>query len=186
MINRVVLIGRLTKDVQLRYTQNGVAVASFTIAVNRVHTNQQGEREADFINIIAWRKTAENTANFVKKGSLIGIDGRIQTRSYDGQDGKKVYVTEVLAESVQFLDPKGAGNGNNNNNNNNNGNNNTNNNNYNNNNGGNYSTNNNPNHNTSNNSNNRNYNTNDDPFAKEDPFANSGGPIEVSEDDLPF
>lgn len=109
MINRVVLVGRLTKDPELRYTPNGVAVCTFTLAVNRPFTNQQGERDADFINCVAWRKQAENVANYLKKGSLAGIDGRIQTRSYEGQDGKRVYVTEILAESVQFLDSKGKG-----------------------------------------------------------------------------
>lgn len=108
MMNRVVLVGRLTKDPDLRYTPNGVPVASFTLAVNRTFTNQQGEREADFINCVVWRKPAVNAANFLKKGSLSGIDGRIQTRSYEGQDGKRVYVTEVQAESVQFLEPKNS------------------------------------------------------------------------------
>jgi len=110
MMNRVVLVGRLTKDPDLRYTPSGVAVATFTLAVNRTYTNQQGEREADFINCVIWRKPAENVANFLKKGSLAGVDGRIQTRHYEGQDGKRVYVTEVVAESVQFLEPKGASN----------------------------------------------------------------------------
>lgn len=107
MMNRVILVGRLTKDPELRFTPNGVAVATFTLAVNRSFTNQQGEREADFINCVVWRRPAENVANFLKKGSLAGVDGRVQTRSYEGQDGKRVYVTEVLAESVQFLEPKG-------------------------------------------------------------------------------
>ena len=111
MMNRVVLVGRLTKDPELRYTPNGVAVATFTLAVNRPFSNQQGEREADFINCVVWRKPAENVANFLKKGSLAGVDGRIQTRNYEGQDGKRVYVTEVLAESVQFLEPKGSSGG---------------------------------------------------------------------------
>jgi len=106
MMNRVVLVGRLTKDPDLRYTPNGVPVATFTLAVNRPFKNN-GETEADFINCVVWRKPAENCANFLKKGSLAGVDGRIQTRSYEGQDGKKVYVTEVQAESVQFLEPKG-------------------------------------------------------------------------------
>lgn len=106
MINRVVLVGRLTKDPDLRYTPNGVAVCTFTLAVNRPFTNQQGDRDADFINCVAWRGTAENLANYQKKGNLIGIDGRIQTRSYEGNDGKRRYVTEVIAESVQFLEPK--------------------------------------------------------------------------------
>ncbi|WP_102348080.1 single-stranded DNA-binding protein [Bacillus sp. Marseille-P3661] len=108
MLNRVVLVGRLTKDPELRYTPNGVAVAQFTLAVNRTFTNQQGEREADFINCVVWRKPAENVANFLKKGSLAGVDGRIQTRNFEGQDGKRVYITEVVADSVQFLEPKGA------------------------------------------------------------------------------
>ncbi|WP_210367601.1 single-stranded DNA-binding protein [Bacillus sp. REN3] len=107
MMNRVILVGRLTKDPELRFTPNGVAVATFTLAVNRTFTNQQGEREADFINCVVWRRQAENVANFLKKGSLAGVDGRIQTRNYEGQDGKRVYVTEVLAENVQFLEPKG-------------------------------------------------------------------------------
>lgn len=106
MLNRVVLVGRLTKDPELRYTQSGVAVTNFTLAVNRPFKNQNGESEADFINCVVWRKPAENAANYLKKGSLCGIDGRIQTRNYDGQDGKRVYVTEVVADSVQFLEPK--------------------------------------------------------------------------------
>lgn len=105
-MNRTVLVGRLVKDPELRYTPNGVAVASFVIAVNRTFTNQQGEREVDFINCVVWRKAAENVANYLKKGSLAGVDGRIQTRSYDGQDGKRVFVVEVIAESVQFLDTR--------------------------------------------------------------------------------
>lgn len=111
MINRVVLVGRLTADPELRYTPNGIAVATFRLAVSRPFSNQQGEREADFINCVVWRKPAENVANFLKKGSLAGVDGRIQTRTYDGQDGKRVYVTEVLAESVQFLEPRNASGG---------------------------------------------------------------------------
>ena len=106
-MNRVVLVGRLTRNPDLRYTPNGVAVANFTIAVNRPFKNQQGENEADFINCVIWRKQAENLENYTKKGSQIGVDGRIQTRSYEGQDGKRVFVTEILAESVQFLESKG-------------------------------------------------------------------------------
>lgn len=108
MLNRVVLVGRLTRDPDLRYTPSGVAVANFTVAANRPFRNQQGEQEADFINCVTWRKQAENLANYMKKGSLIGVDGRIQTRSYEGQDGKMVYVTEVLAESIQFLESRGS------------------------------------------------------------------------------
>ncbi|HDI4220710.1 TPA: single-stranded DNA-binding protein [Listeria monocytogenes] len=106
MMNRVILVGRLTKDPDLRYTPAGVAVATFTLAVNRTFTNQQGEREADFINCVVWRKPAENVANFLKKGSMAGVDGRVQTRNYEGNDGKRVYVTEIVAESVQFLESK--------------------------------------------------------------------------------
>ncbi|MFC5775137.1 single-stranded DNA-binding protein [Ectobacillus antri] len=109
MINAVTLVGRLTKDPELRYTQNGVATANFTLAVNRTFSNQQGEREADFINCVVWRKPAENTANYCRKGQLVGVTGRIQTRNYEGQDGKKVYVTEVVADSVQFLEGKKDG-----------------------------------------------------------------------------
>lgn len=110
MLNRVVLVGRLTRDPDLRYTPNGVAVANFNIACNRPFKNQQGEQEADFINCVVWRKVAENLANYMKKGSMIGVDGRVQTRSYEGQDGKMVYVTEVLAENIQFLESRGGSN----------------------------------------------------------------------------
>ncbi|WP_313431697.1 single-stranded DNA-binding protein [Siminovitchia terrae] len=106
MLNRAILVGRLTADPNLRHTPNGVPVANFTLAVNRMFANQQGEREADFINCVIWRKPAENAANYLKKGSMAGVDGRLQTRSYDDQDGKRVYVTEVVADSVQFLDSK--------------------------------------------------------------------------------
>ncbi|MCF3943993.1 single-stranded DNA-binding protein [Oceanobacillus alkalisoli] len=108
MLNRVVLVGRLTRDPDLRYTPNGIAVANFTVAVNRPFSNQQGEREADFINGVVWRRQAENLANFMRKGSLIGVDGRLQTRTYEGQDGKTVFVTEVVADSIQFLESKNA------------------------------------------------------------------------------
>jgi single-strand DNA-binding protein len=172
MMNRVVLVGRLTKDPELRYTPNGVPVATFTLAVNRTFTNQQGEREADFINCVIWRKPAENVANFLKKGSLAGVDGRVQTRSYDGQDGKRIYVTEVLAESVQFLEPRGASGGSAP--------------------GGNAGGfggqreaspygNNNQNQPYRNNNNNQGFTRMD-----EDPFANDGGQIDISDDDLPF
>ncbi|RHW40416.1 single-stranded DNA-binding protein [Neobacillus notoginsengisoli] len=107
MMNRVVLVGRLTKDPELRYTPNGLPVATFTLAVNRNFSNQQGEREADFINCVVWRKAAENVANYLKKGSLAGVDGRIQTRTYE-QDGKRMFFTEVVADSVQFLEPRSS------------------------------------------------------------------------------
>ena len=149
MINRTVLVGRLTRDPELRYTPSGVPVANFTLAVNRTFTNQQGEREADFINIQVWRKPAENVATYLKKGSLCGIDGRIQTRNYEGQDGKRVYVTEVVADSVQFLEPKRDGPPQTN---------------Y-----------------QSSNQGQQNYQQN-----LQDPFANDGQPIDISDDDLPF
>lgn len=102
-MNRVILIGRLTRDPELRYTSSNIATASFSLAVDRNFTNQNGEREADFINIVVWRKQAENCKNYLTKGSQVAIEGRIQTRSYDGQDGQKRYVTEVVADNVQFL-----------------------------------------------------------------------------------
>lgn len=108
MINNLTLVGRLTKDPDLKYTGNGTAVATFTLAVNRNFTNQSGEREADFINCVIWRKSAETLANYAKKGVLIGVTGRIQTRSYDNQQGQKVYVTEVIADNFQLLESKKA------------------------------------------------------------------------------
>jgi len=107
LINRVVLVGRLTRDPELRYTPSGVAVATFSLAVNRTFSNSQGDREADFINIVAWRQLAELCANYLKKGSQAGLEGRLQTRSYDNKEGKRVYVTEVVADNVQFLSPAG-------------------------------------------------------------------------------
>ncbi|QBO35405.1 single-stranded DNA-binding protein [Periweissella cryptocerci] len=106
MINRVVLTGRLTKDVELRYTQSGTAVGSFNLAVNRQFTNNDGEREADFISAVIWRKSAENLANFTHKGSLIGIEGRLQTRNYENQQGTRVYVTEVVVENFSLLESR--------------------------------------------------------------------------------
>lgn len=104
-INRVVLIGRLTRDPELRKTQNGTSVCSFTLAVNR-RQNQDGTQDADFINCVAWNKLADNIQLYQKKGNQLGIEGRINTRSYDNQQGQKVYVTEVVAENVQFLTPR--------------------------------------------------------------------------------
>jgi single-strand DNA-binding protein len=162
MMNRVVLVGRLTKDPDLRYTPNGVAVANFTVAVNRPFSNQQGNREADFINCVVWRKPAENLANYMKKGSLIGVDGRIQTRSFDNQEGNRVFITEVVADSVQFLESRGSSQdrgsqpG--------------------------YQPNQNP-------PQDNNYNKPNDNYNKpnnDDPFANNGQPIDLSDDDLPF
>ena len=104
MLNRVILIGRLTKDLDLRYTPTGVAVATFTLAVDRPFSNQQGEREADFIPIVTWRQLAENCANYLRKGRLVAVEGRIQVRNYENNEGKKVYVTEVVADNVRFLE----------------------------------------------------------------------------------
>lgn len=106
MINNVTLVGRLTKAVDLRYTGSGIAVAQTNLAVERPFTNQNGVRETDFIRIVIWRKAAENLSNFTTKGSLIGVTGRIQTRSYENNSGQKVYVTEVVCENVQYLEPK--------------------------------------------------------------------------------
>ncbi|CWU41358.1 TPA: single-stranded DNA-binding protein [Listeria monocytogenes] len=160
MMNRVVLVGRLTKDPDLRYTPAGVAVATFTLAVNRPFKNGQGEQEADFIQCVVWRKPAENVANFLKKGSLAGVDGRVQTRNYEGNDGKRVYVTEIVAESVQFLEPKqNAVEGSTPNNNQN---------------EANYS------------NNNKNGSYRASSSQNSDSFANEGKPIDISDDDLPF
>lgn len=107
-MNRTVLVGRLTKDPDLRYTSGGTAVASFLLAVNRSFKNQSGEREADFINCIIWRKAAENFANFTHKGSLVGVDGRIQTRNYENKEGNRVYVTEIIVENFDLLESKSS------------------------------------------------------------------------------
>ena len=106
MINRSILVGRLTRDPELKYTTSGAAVATFSLAVNRQFTNQQGEREADFINCVIWRKAAENFCNFTHKGSLVGIDGRVQTRNYENQNQQRVYVTEIVVENFSLLEPK--------------------------------------------------------------------------------
>lgn len=111
MINNVVLTGRLVKDVDLRYTSSGTATGTFTLAVNRQFTNQAGEREADFINCVIWRKAAENFATFTRKGSLVGITGRIQTRNYENKDGQRVFVTEVVADNFTLLEKKGDADG---------------------------------------------------------------------------
>lgn len=106
MINTVALVGRLTRDPEMKYTASGIPVANFNLAVNRQFSNKQGEREADFINCLIWRKAAENFCNFTHKGSLVGIAGRIQTRTYTNQKDEKVYVTEVVVENFSLLDPK--------------------------------------------------------------------------------
>lgn len=169
VINRVVLVGRLTKDPEMKYTQSGIAVTRFTLAVNRTFTNQQGEREADFINCVAWRKQAENVANFLKKGSLTGVDGRIQTSSFDGQDGKRVFMTEVVADSVQFLEPRNANQNRNEFSNQ----------------GQNYNT---GQQNTQSNYQNQQPQPNQQNYTNttNNPFASNDGPIEITDDDLPF
>ena len=111
MLNRAILIGRLTKDPELKYTPNGTAVATFTLAVNRFRSNAQGEQEADFVPIVVWQKQAENCANYLGKGSLAAVDGRIQVRSFEGKDGNRRWVTEIVADNVRFLDKKGDGRG---------------------------------------------------------------------------
>lgn len=106
MINNVVMTGRLTKDVDLRYTSSGTAVGTFNLAVERAFKTQQGEKETDFIQCQIWRKAAENFANFTRKGSLVGIEGRIQTRNYENQQGQRVYVTEVIVEKFTLLESR--------------------------------------------------------------------------------
>lgn len=106
MINRVVLVGRITKDPELKSTQSNINVVNFTLAVNRQFTDQSGERQADFVQCVVWRKQAENLARYIKKGALLGVDGRIQTRTYEAETGTR-YITEVVCDSVQFLESKG-------------------------------------------------------------------------------
>lgn len=107
-MNKVILIGRLTRDPELRYTSSNIPVATFSLAVDRTFSNQNGERETDFINIVVWRKQAENCKNYINQGSQVAVEGRIQTRNYEDQNGQKRYVTEVVADNVQFLDTKAA------------------------------------------------------------------------------
>lgn len=109
MINRAVLTGRLTRDPELRYTTSGTAVVSFTLAVDRQFRNQNGDRDADFVNCVIWRKSAENFSNFTHKGSLVGVEGRIQTRNYENQQGNRVYVTEVVVDNFALLEPRQNG-----------------------------------------------------------------------------
>ena len=108
MLNRVILIGRLTRDPELRYVPSGQPVASFTLAVDRPFTNQAGERETDFIDIVAWRKLADQVSQHLSKGRLVAVEGRLQIRSYETQDGQKRKVAEIVADAVRFLDRKGG------------------------------------------------------------------------------
>lgn len=159
MINNVVLVGRLTKDADLKFTGNGSAVASFTLAVNRSYKKENEEQKADFINCVVWRKTAEALANHTSKGSLIGVEGRIQTRSYDNQQGQKVYVTEVVVEEVTFLESKKTGAQSN----------------------GDYQQTNTQQYNS-----NQSSNQNSKQYSNNDPFDKSGTPVDIEDDDLPF
>jgi single-strand DNA-binding protein len=168
-LNRIILIGRLTRDPELRYTPAGVAVTQFTLAVDRNFTGQNGEREADFIPVVTWRQLAETCANYLRKGRLAAVEGRIQVRNYENNEGKRVYVTEVIADNVRFLEssqnreggnapsggstpeePAFGGGGN----------------------GGNSAR-----------GNNNNFSRNNN---NQDPFSGDGKPIDISDDDLPF
>lgn len=170
MINNVVMTGRLTKDVDLRYTSSGTAVGTFNLAVERSFKTQQGEKETDFIQCQIWRKAAENFANFTRKGSLVGIEGRIQTRNYENQQGQRVYVTEVIVEKFTLLEPRDTteqrprsqtNNG--------------------------YQGNNNYQSNQKNTYNNQSQNNFSDFRSNNtDPFLSSGQSIDISDDDLPF
>ena len=174
-MNKAILIGRLTRDPELRYTSSNRAVCQFTIAIDRPFTNQStGQREADFINVVVWDKSAENVGKYVTKGRLIAVEGRIQTRSYDNNEGRKVYVTEVVASNVQFLESKNASQSN----------------------AGGFSSMPEPpvtseptpydfaDNNTSSNSNQSNRQTMN--IEEDDPFASFGESIEISDNDLPF
>ena len=163
MINRTVLVGRLTRDPELKHTANDAAVMSFTVAVNRQFTNSQGEREADFINCVIWRKAAENFAKFTSKGSLVGIDGHIQTRNYENQQGQRVYVTEVVVDNFSLLESRKDNSNDNTNDNSNKA----------------------PSYNQSKNSSNSNSSSNSRTNIR-DPFADNSKPIDISDDDLPF
>lgn len=160
-MNKVFLIGRLTRDPELRYTGNNTAVASFSLAVQRNFANQQGEREADFFNIVVWRKQAENVKNYLTQGSQVAIEGRLQTRNYDDANGQKRYVTEVVADNVEFIGSRNSsGNSNNMNN-------------------------------SANNAGPTPYDFGDTPEPKgtdveSNPFADFGSSIEISDDELPF
>ncbi|MFF2889209.1 single-stranded DNA-binding protein [Paenibacillus sp. NPDC057967] len=174
MLNRVILIGRLTRDPELRYTPAGVAVTQFTLAVDRPFTSGQGEREADFIPVVTWRQLAETCANYLRKGRLTAVEGRIQVRNYENNEGKRVYVTEVIADNVRFLESSreggapreesGGGNSG--------GGGNT---------GGYSGGGNNSSYSGGNSGNRSNQSRNDN-----DPFKDDGRPIDISEDDLPF
>lgn len=148
MINRFVGVGRLTKDPEFRTTPSGISIANFTLACNRPFKNKNGEQEADFINVVTFRKQAENVNNHLNKGNLAGVDGRIQSRTYDNKEGQRVFVTEVVADSVQFLEPKSQSKG-------------------------------------QSQQQSGQANPQQAP-AKDNPFTNPNGPIDITDDDLPF
>lgn len=148
MINRFVGVGRLTKDPEFRTTPSGISIANFTLACNRPFKNKNGEQEADFINVVTFRKQAENVNNHLNKGNLAGVDGRIQSRTYDNKEGQRVFVTEVVADSVQFLEPKSQSKG-------------------------------------QSQQQSGQANPQQAP-AKDNPFANPNGAIDITDDDLPF
>ncbi|MDN6182832.1 MAG: single-stranded DNA-binding protein [Staphylococcus equorum] len=148
MINRFVGVGRLTKDPEFRTTPSGRSITNFTLACNRPFKNKNGEQEADFINVVTFRKQAENVNNHLNKGNLAGVDGRIQSRTYDNKEGQRVFVTEVVADSVQFLEPKSQSKG-------------------------------------QSQQQSGQANPQQAP-AKDNPFANPNGPIDITDDDLPF
>lgn len=159
MLNRVVITGRLTKDPDLKVSQSNISVVNFTVAVNRAYKTDNGP-DADFINVVAFRKQAENVNQYVKKGSLVGVDGRLQSRTYDNKEGQKVFVTEIVADSVQFLEPKSQS-----------------------------STNDQSYQSKPNNSAGGGYSgqtKKEKPNYEDNPFMNQEGPAEVSNDDLPF
>lgn len=157
MLNRVVLVGRLTRDPDMRVSQSNVAVTNFNLAVNRPFPDKStGERGADFVNCVTFRKQAENVNQYVKKGSLVGIDGRLQTRNYENKEGQRVYVTEVVCDSVQFLEPKGSNNASDGNQNN-----------------------------SYTNAYNKKENATAGGY-EENPFKNSKGAVDIQDDDLPF
>ena len=163
MLNRVILIGRLTRDPELRYTPSGVAVTQFTLAVDRPFTAQGGEREADFIPVVTWRQLAETCANYLRKGRLTAVEGRIQVRNYENNEGKRVYVTEVIADNVRFLESsnrEGGSGG-----------------------GGGSTPREEPSYGGGGRGSNNNYSRNN---SNQDPFSDDGKPIDISDDDLPF
>ncbi|CAI6079526.1 Single-stranded DNA-binding protein A [Paenibacillus sp. JJ-100] len=160
MLNRVILIGRLTRDPELRYTPAGVAVTQFTLAVDRPFTSQGGEREADFIPVVTWRQLAETCANYLRKGRLAAVEGRIQVRNYENNEGKRVYVTEVIADNVRFLESANRDGGG----------------------GGGQPMREEPSYGGSG----RASNNNASRSNNQDPFSDDGKPIDISDDDLPF